>query len=133
MEFKKLADGDSDNWYDDSDGVLAIIIMFQFFAKYMFRGDKRAYLFENDAVQLSKYVVEQTDCYKIYSDYQMLLVYSPLGYSEDPENCQFAIDLITAKIEQLRMQGKGVPRYEQHIELMQEYIDEFIANYEIVS
>jgi uncharacterized protein (DUF924 family) len=28
MDFKKLADGDSDNWYDDSDGVLAIIIMF---------------------------------------------------------------------------------------------------------
>ena len=53
MDFKKLADGDRDNWYDDTDGVLAIIIVFMFFAKYIFRGDKRAYLFEKDAVQLS--------------------------------------------------------------------------------
>ena len=27
-DFKKLAEGELDNWYNDSDGVLAIIIMF---------------------------------------------------------------------------------------------------------
>lgn len=43
QDFKKLAEGEHENWYDDTDGVLAIIIMFQIFSKYMFRGDKRAY------------------------------------------------------------------------------------------
>ncbi len=112
MDFKKLADGDLDNWYDDTDGVLAIIIVFMFFAKYIFRGDQRAYLFERDAVQLSKYIVEQTDYTMMYSDYHMLLVFTPMGLCEDPENVSLAIDLITYKIENLRMQGKGVPRYE---------------------
>ena len=61
MDFKKLAEGDYDNWFDDSDGILAIILMFQFFAKYMFRGDKRSYQFEVDAICLAKYIVEKTD------------------------------------------------------------------------
>ena len=43
IDFKKLAEGEYDNWYDDTDGVIAIIIMFQFFSKYMFKGDKRAF------------------------------------------------------------------------------------------
>ena len=42
-DFKKLAEGEHDDWYDDTDGALAIIIMFQLFAKILFRGDKRAY------------------------------------------------------------------------------------------
>lgn len=68
-DFKTLADGDNENWFNDSDGVLAIIIMYQFFAKYMFRGDKRAFLFEIDAIQLSRYIVEESDYNKIYTDY----------------------------------------------------------------
>ena len=28
MDFKNVAEGHSDNWYDDTDGVLAIILMF---------------------------------------------------------------------------------------------------------
>ena len=31
------------------------------------------------------------------------------------------------------MQGKGVPRYEHHIAMMKESVDEFIANHDIVS
>ena len=42
-DFKQLAEGGHENWYDDTDGVLAIIIMFQVFSKFMFRSDKRAY------------------------------------------------------------------------------------------
>ena len=68
-DFKKLAEGEHDNWYDDTDGVLAIIIMFQIFTKYMFRADKRAYQFDTDAVILAKYIVEQTDYQKMYTDY----------------------------------------------------------------
>lgn len=60
LDFKKLAEGQYDNWYDDTDGVLAIIIMFQFFAKFMFRGDKRAYQFEKDAIDISKFVALET-------------------------------------------------------------------------
>ena len=69
IDFKRLAEGELDNWYDDTDGVLAIIIMFQFFAKYMFKEDKRAFQFEEDAIQISRYVVLETDFDKMYSDY----------------------------------------------------------------
>ena len=58
VDFKKLAEGEYENWFDDSDGVLAIIIMYQFFTKFMFRGDKRCYQFEIDAICLSKYIVQ---------------------------------------------------------------------------
>ena len=132
-DFKKLAEGEHDNWYDDTDGVLAIIIMFQFFSKFMFRGDKRAYQFDQDAVILAKYIVEQTDYQKMYTDYQMLLVVSPLGLSEDAEDNQLAISLITAKIEHYQMQGKGVPRYLKHISLLEESLNEFLAHHEIVA
>ena len=107
--------------------------MFQFFAKIMFRGDKRAYQFEVDAKAISKYIIQETDYQKMYSDYQMLLICSPLGLSETPQDNQMAIDLVQAKIEHYRMQGKGVPRYEQHIAMMQESLDEFKTNHEIVS
>lgn len=43
--------------------------MFQFFAKYMFKEDKRAFQFEEDAIQISRYVVLETDFDKMYSDY----------------------------------------------------------------
>lgn len=58
---------------------------------------------------------------------------SPLGFSEDSENNQIAISLITAKIEHYQMQGKGVPRYEKHIKLLQECLDEFLTHHEIVA
>ena len=132
VDFKKLAEGDYDNWFDDSDGILAIILMFQFFTKYMFRGDKRSYQFEVDAICLAKYIVEKTDYQKMYTDYQMLLVVTPLGFSEEPADNLMAINLIAAKIEHYRMQGKGVPRYEQHIKMMQASLDEFIAHNEVV-
>ena len=132
-DFKQLSEGELDNWYDDSDGVLAILIMYQFFAKFMFRGDKRAYLFESDAVHLSRFIVEQTDFHKLYTDYQMLLVVSPLGFAEDPELNLLAITHVTEKIEHYRSLGKGVPRYEQHISMMQEYVDEFKAHHELIS
>ena len=48
----------------------------------------------------------------------MLLVVTPMGFSEDSEDNQMAMSLIQAKIEHYRMQGKGVPRYEKHIKLL---------------
>ena len=42
----------------------------------------------------------------------MLLVLCPLGFSEEPEDNQVALNLLAAKIEHYRMQGKGVPRFE---------------------
>ena len=122
-----------DNWHDDTDGVLAIIIMFQIFSKFMFRGDQRAYQFDVDAIQLAKYIVEQTDYQKMYTDYQMLLILCPLGFSEDPELNQIAIGVIKEKIEHYKTQGTGVPRYEKHIRLMQDSLDEFLAHHEVVN
>ena len=69
----------------------------------MFRGDKRAYQFEVDAIHLSKYVVEETAYQKLYTDYQMLLIISPLGFAEEPELNEIAINLVSAKIEHYRM------------------------------
>ena len=63
----------------------------------------------------------------------MLLVACPLGFSEDPENNQLAISLIQAKIEHYQIQGKGIPRYQKHIKLLQESLDEFLAQHEIVA
>ena len=94
MDYKNLAEGELDNWYDDTDGVLAIIIMFQVFSKFIFRDDKRQYQFDIDAIILSKYIVEQTDYQKMYTDYQMLLILIPLGFSESPEDNKLAINLI---------------------------------------
>lgn len=62
----------------------------------------------------------------------MLLIVSPLGFSEEPDDNLIAINLVSAKIEHYRMQGKGVPRYEQHIKMMSSYLDEFIAHNDIV-
>ena len=78
-----MAEGEHDNWYDDTDGVLAIIILFQVLSKYMFRADERAYQFDKDACVLAKYIVQETDYQKMYTDYQMLLVVLPLGFSEE--------------------------------------------------
>ena len=55
----------------------------------------------------------------------MLLVVTPLGLSEDPQDNELAVNFIAIKVEHYRMQGKGVPRFEQHIAMMQEVLDRF--------
>ena len=62
----------------------------------------------------------------------MLLILTPLGFSENQDDNHIAINLISMKIEHYRMQGKGVPRYERHIKVMQVYLDEFILHNEII-
>ena len=48
----------------------------------------------------------------------MLLVVLPLGLSEEAEDNEIAINLISAKIGHYQMQGKGVPRFQKHIKLL---------------
>ena len=61
----------------------------------------------------------------------MLLVLSPLGLGEIPDCNELAIDVLSAMIEGYRMQGKGVPRYETHIAMMSQYLDEFTRQHEV--
>ena len=54
----KLVDGDRENWYDDVDGILAIIILLQFFTKIIYANDPRAYRFDDEVVYLSRAIVK---------------------------------------------------------------------------
>ena len=56
-DLRKIVDGERDEWYNDVDGVLAIIILMQFFTKCMFREDPRAYRFDEEAIELSRYII----------------------------------------------------------------------------
>ena len=50
-------DGERENWYNDIDGVLAVIIILQIFTKCIFRGDPRAYRFDEEVIELSRYII----------------------------------------------------------------------------
>lgn len=78
----------------------------------MFRGDKRAYLFEADTVRISKFIVLETEYHKMYNDYQLMLILTPLGFCEDPGVSELAIPLIDEQIRVYREKGAGIPRYE---------------------
>ena len=82
-DLRKVVDGERENWYNDIDGVLAVVILLQFFTKCMYRNDDRSYRFDEEAIDMARYIVGKEDYVKLYSDYHMLTVVSPLAYSED--------------------------------------------------
>ena len=86
----KVVDGDRENWYDDVDGILAIIILLQFFTKIIYSNDPRAYRFDDEVIYLSRAIVEEEDHIALYNDYQLLLVVAPLGFSENVDDNKLA-------------------------------------------
>ena len=68
-DLRKIVDGERDEWYNDVDGVLAILILMQFFTKCMFRQDPRAYRFDEEAIELSRYIVQKQEYISLYTDY----------------------------------------------------------------
>ena len=97
-DLRKVVDGERENWYDDVDGVLAIIILLQFFTKIMYPDDSRAYRFDEEVIELSKYIVQNPEYVALYTDYQLLLVVSPLAYSENVYDNEMAQELIQQRI-----------------------------------
>ena len=58
-DLSKLVDGDRENWYDDVDGILAIIILLQFFTKIIYANDPRAYRFDEEVIYLSRAILKE--------------------------------------------------------------------------
>ena len=65
----KLVDGERENWYDDVNGILAIIILLQFFTKIIYPNDPRAYRFDDEVIYLSRAIIEEEDHIELFSDY----------------------------------------------------------------
>ena len=65
----KLVDGERESWYDDVNGILAVIILLQFFTKIIYPNDARAYRFDDEVIYLSRAIIEDEDHIELYSDY----------------------------------------------------------------
>ena len=89
-DLRKVVDGERENWYNDIDGILAVIILTQFFTKCMYREDGRAYRFDQEAIELSRYIVSRPEYVSQYSNYHLLLIISPLGFAEDLSDNELA-------------------------------------------
>ena len=113
-----MVDGERENWYNDVDGVLAVVILLQYFTKCMYRNDDRCYRFDEESIEMVRCIIGKEDYLKLYSDYHLLTVVSPLAYSEDEFDNLKAIELVEARVQKLTDEGGNVPRYKAFISLM---------------
>ena len=97
-DLRKVVDGERENWYNDTDGCLAVIILIQFFTKCMYREDDRKHRFDIEACEMSKYILTNEVYVRLYSDYQLLTIASPLAFSESIYDNELAIEFIEKRI-----------------------------------
>ena len=64
----------------------------------MYRNDDRCYRFDEESCEMVRCIIAKEDYLKLYSDYHLLTVVSPLAYSEDEMDNTQAIELIEQRI-----------------------------------
>lgn len=91
-EFQSAISGELDGWALTPRGRLALIILFDQFPRYIYRGDEKAFAYDNKALQLCLDGLQQK------ADHALTLIervffYMPLVHAEDNEHQEQSIRL----------------------------------------
>ncbi|OJW69144.1 MAG: hypothetical protein BGO68_03535 [Candidatus Amoebophilus sp. 36-38] len=90
--YEQAAQGMLDNWKQTPAGILALIILLDQFSRNMFRGDRRSYATDHQALSLAKEAINKGMDKKL-SESQRKFIYMPLMHSENLEDQQLSVQL----------------------------------------
>lgn len=80
-DYEKAASGKLNHWREEAQGCLALIILLDQFPRNLFRGDKRTYATDEQALSLARYALEHSYDRELIP-IQRWFIYIPLGHSE---------------------------------------------------
>jgi uncharacterized protein (DUF924 family) len=91
-DYERARDGDYDDWQDEADSCLALVIILDQFPRNMFRNDPRAFATDAKALNIAQHAVAQG------LDRQMTLLqrqflYLPFQHSEDKHVQERSLEL----------------------------------------
>lgn len=90
--WEKASLGELDDWGNDSDGCLALIIILDQFPLNMFRGQAKCFETERRAVELARNAVNKKLDRKIEKE-KMAFIYMPFMHSEDLTDQDMSVKL----------------------------------------
>ena len=80
-DYEKAAHGELKHWREKAESCLALIILLDQFPRNLFRGDKRTYATDEQALSLTRYALERGYDRELIP-VQRWFIYFPLGHSE---------------------------------------------------
>ena len=86
--------GALDNWRNSSKSILALIIVLDQFPRNMFRNTSQAFATDEEAVELTKYAVDNNYQQDLSPEEQAFL-YMPLMHSENKKDQEKCVELFT--------------------------------------
>ncbi|NER95922.1 MAG: DUF924 domain-containing protein [Symploca sp. SIO1B1] len=81
LDYEKAASGKLNHWREEAQGCLALIILLDQFPRNLFRGNKRTYATDEQALSLTRYALEHGYDHELIP-VQRWFIYIPLGHSE---------------------------------------------------
>ncbi|WP_205543939.1 DUF924 family protein [Rubrobacter indicoceani] len=99
--YREAASGEHDDWREDPESCLALIIVLDQFPRNMFRGDPETHATDDKALYLAKYAVAEGHD-RALPPFQRVFVYMPYMHSEDVEDQESCVRLFEALGENYR-------------------------------
>jgi uncharacterized protein (DUF924 family) len=99
VTYNMAVEGLSDNWAEDVDGSLALVIVFDQFPRHMFRGEARAFVADELALTVAKQAINK-GFHQVMEPVKRGFLYLPFQHSENLEDQKRSVELYGAMAEQ---------------------------------
>ena len=92
-DYKKAINNEYDNWQNNVEECLALIILLDQFSRNLFRNNSKAFKMDFKALNIAKKAIEK-EYHKILPENQILFIFLPLMHSEKFEDQLYCNELI---------------------------------------
>lgn len=93
--YEEAASGELDDWREEPESCLALIVVLDQFPRNMFRDDPKGYATDDKALNLAKYAVAEGHD-RALPEFQRVFVYMPYMHSEDVRDQERCVTLFEA-------------------------------------
>nr|WP_290222765.1 DUF924 family protein [Trichocoleus desertorum] len=92
-DYEAAVAGNYDAWRASRDGCLALILLFDQFSRHIFRGDRRAFATDAQALATAQHAIAQ-DFDQALLPVQRIFIYLPFEHSENLEHQRLSVELL---------------------------------------
>lgn len=91
-DYQQAAAGALQHWRESPEGCLALVLLLDQFPRNMFRGDRRAFATDAQALEVAEFAIAQ-DVDQVLLPIQRAFIYLPLEHSEKIESQRLSVEL----------------------------------------